>query len=223
MSDAGKLERDPWSTFRVFIPLLQSTIQASAVLAVAFFVTGRIEANLKERELGLAEIEKMRGLIDSLIDRDTPATAAEESAATLSTYGVPAIGPLLTALTMRSDGVRDRAAAQALAVIGLTSPVEVCDASLRLIRIHREHFPWRAYRAAVRLVGETGCRRGGPTLSSLHRRISSSDLDSVADQFAPSPPFNAEARMQLQDAINNSLRDIGQPAARGGANATGSP
>jgi hypothetical protein len=212
-SDSGAKEsedkKDKWDKLQALGPLLTGVVLA----LLGYFLSGSLEQALKRQELQLSNVREMRQLVAEIHGGNITKENALADACTLSAFGAPSVGPLLSILSL-GDAVRAPAAEKALRAVGLSEPQAVCAPLIRIIDNRSGQFNYLTHESALRLIGDLECRDALQALQRyqtlLQQMASPEKLDSlkgVMDQF---PPLDNIAITQLKSAADRAMAIVGR-------------
>jgi len=191
-----------------------SSLVTGVLLAVvAWFLSGRVEQQLKAREAEITQGAAVKDLLVSISSSD-PARSGERRAAALAlaAFGEGAVGPLVSSLYVpglgRADSVED-----GIRQVALRRPEVVCGALGSMLEAPGPSWPWTAERAAAELAGELGCRGALPSLDRWRELLaapSAQALAALAERVRPEPPVTEAALLELRGAVGDARKRLGR-------------
>jgi hypothetical protein len=196
--------KDAWDVVGVLMPIINAVVLA----AVGWWLTGAVEAGFKREQLQLAQVKEMQELISRMTAEKIDSAAALPTALTLAAYGKPAVAPLLAVLTERYDEIRGPAAEAALRAVGLAHREDVCTPVLVVMGSRAGRFGWPVHATAIRLLGDMRCVEAVRELTALERRLTTTNVEGLAADFAASPTFDRASVEQLRKFLSAALRGL---------------
>ena len=214
--------KDAWDKILALSPLLTAVV----VAALGYWLTGSVEnslklqalrqeATLKQQELQLSNVREMRELLMELHKENASEQNVLASALTLSAFGRPAIGPLLSILSL-DDAIRRQGAEEGLLAIGMIDTDKVCAALVGVINNRSGRFRWLTHEGALRLIGELECPAdiALPALDQFEALLlnvqTQEQLDDVAYVFLQQPPVDIAAIKQLRFQLDRTITLAGR-------------
>lgn len=208
-SDApGTRRKDPWEKLQA----LSSLLTAIVVAVLGYFLHDSVSNALKREELQLSNVKEMRDLVAKLQASNTTADDADVAAWTLSAFGRPAVGPLVTALCASGE-VRGPAAEKALRAVGLSDPEAVCEPTIKIVDNRTGRFSWLVHLSAIRLIGDLDCPRAKGVLHRYRdelQRVTPQTLPSFARTVDSDPPVDMAGVEQLKTEIARAFEALGR-------------
>jgi hypothetical protein len=173
---------------------------------VGLYFTDTVRNGFERQQLQLANASGMQGLLVQLLGPNVSQIDAHAAAATLASFGPPAVAPLVSALA-ESDDVRTPAIEGALRAIGLNNPDAVCTPLMSIIQRRSGRYSWLMYRSAIRVLGDVRCRGARALLESYAAALAAGSLktfDPATDDWAPMSP---EVAQVLKEDLDRALSD----------------
>ena len=174
---------------------------------VGLYFTDTVRTGFERQQLQLANASGMQGLLVQLLGANVSQVEAQAAAATLASFGPPAVAPLVSALA-ESDDVRTPAIEGALRAIGLNNAGAVCTPLMSIIQRRSGRYSWLMSRSAIRVLGDVRCPGARALLDSYAAALAAGSLktfDPAADDWAPMSPEVAELlKADLDRALSDS-------------------
>jgi len=143
-------------------PALPQLVTSAVMLVLAFWIKDSVDLAIKQQQLQLSYIEKMKSELVEMAKEGAPIGTVERSAMMVAAFGKPAIMPLVNEL--RAGGNRAIGAEAGLRSLAFTDAEPVCDIMLRALNAPTRLFAAEGLMAAVRTLGAAGCAQALPTL-----------------------------------------------------------
>jgi hypothetical protein len=195
---AGVKKKDAWDMLAALTPLISGVV----VAAVGYYLTGSVTNALNREQLNLSNVTEMRALLLSL---QGPKPEEWQAAAfTLSAFGVPAVPPLISALTV-GDEVRSPYIETALRGIGLSHPAAVCTPMTAVLDNHTGRFTWLMHKSAIRLIGDLECRDAVPVLRRYAAVIDKARAAGDVDLYSAMVDRSQTVTARTLDSIHEEL------------------
>jgi hypothetical protein len=205
---ANEKKKDAWDVLAALSPFV-SSISGIVLAILAYQLTGSVEVALKREELNLSNVTEMRSLLLSL--QGEKPEEWQGAAFTLSAFGVAAVPPLISALSV-GDEVRSPYIESALRSIGFSHPDAVCTPMISVLDTHTGRFTWLMHKAAIRLIGDLQCRDARPVLTRyaalIEKARASGDLASYAAIVDPSTPVTARTVDSIDEELTRTRRIV---------------
>ncbi len=206
--------KDVWDKIQATSSLLTAVV----VAVLGYWLTGSVdnalkrqEAALKRQELQLSNVREMKELLMELHKEEASEQGVLAHALTLSAFGRPAVGPLLSVLSL-DDPIRRHAAEEGLLSIGMSEAETVCAALVGVINNRSGRFRWLTHDSALRLIGELECPRDTalPALNQFRALLlkvqTREQLADVAQVFLQEPPVDLAAIAQLRSQLDRTIK-----------------
>lgn len=129
---------DKPSRLAPFWQVISSLLPSIVLAAFGFFLTGRVEQALKERQVTVESVKAMTALLETLSNPELKEGKLKGPMTQLSMFGVDAIGPII-ALTL-SAKLPVAVAKEGLTLIAIRNMLEVCAALENTVAL-RDQFP----------------------------------------------------------------------------------
>ena len=189
------------ASFKEFAPLLTPIV----VALIGLFATIVIKGAIEERRLELSQLTAIRELMVNLVAPETNIATAEATAVALSTFGPPAIVPLIYEL--QADGqTRPLAAGKGLRTLAFQHSDQVCSTLVQVLENRSRLFAWKMHRRTITLVGQIGCTDAVPVLHRYQTMLKSDDaIDqykaTVSEVPEPDPRAIGKLKRSLAEAL----------------------
>jgi hypothetical protein len=197
--------KDLWDKLSGLTPIVSGIVLA----IIGYYLNDSVNAGFKRQELKLSNVKEMQEQLATLENPATSAKDVEVAALTLSAFGAPAVGPLVTALFV-GDEVRRPAAEIALRAVGLSEPEAVCGPMIKILDNHTGRFSWLTHLTAMRLIGDLECQNAGMVLAEyravLHNVVSPETLPALAAIVADDPRPDVNSARQLMDELERTAK-----------------
>lgn len=186
---------------------LPQLLTGLVTLVIAFWIKDSVDIAIKQQQLQLSYVEKMKSEMSEMANAASP-QAAERSAMLIATFGRPAIMPLVNEL--QYGGNRLLGAEVGLRSLAFTDTDAVCDVVRRALESPARLFGIEGYMAAARTLAAAGC---APALPSLRRHLAlvQEALDdrnpAKARAFVRETPEVTHLK-EMKKAIENAISDI---------------
>jgi hypothetical protein len=187
-------------------PVWIGAISPILLAIVGLYFTDTVRTGFERQQLQLANASGMQGLLVQLLGANVSQVEAQAAAATLASFGPPAVAPLVSALA-DSDDVRTPAIEGALRAIGLNNADAVCAPLMSIIQRRSGRYSWLMYRSAIRVLGDVQCSGARALLESYAAALAAGSLktfDPAADDWAPMSP---EVAQLLKADLDRALSD----------------
>lgn len=193
---------------RVFGPGIQTLFTATVGIALAWWLTGRVELAMKQRELELSHIQEMHSGFARLMSDSTTQAGARADAFALAPFRDYAIIPLIVSIESGNE-YRWRAGEDGLRAIAMTDSAPVARQLIRVLGNRSRLYSWRTHDSAIRILGDLGCIEALPTLLAYRTAVVDLNVDSLtwhlqrraSGASAPSSANAQELARDLEDAI----------------------
>lgn len=143
-------------------PALPQLVTSAVMLVLAFWIKDSVDLAIRQQQLQLSYIEKMKTELVEMAREGAPIGTVERSAMMVAAFGKPAIMPLVNEL--RAGGNRAIGAEAGLRSLAFTDAEPLCDILLRALQAPTRLFAAEGLMAAVRTLGAAGCASALPTL-----------------------------------------------------------
>jgi hypothetical protein len=197
--------KDLWDKLSGLTPIVSGVVLA----IVGYYLNDSVNAAFRRQELKLSNVKEMQEQLATLQNPATSVKDVEVAALTLSAFGAPAVGPLVTALFV-GDEVRRPAAEIALRAVGLSEPDAVCGPMIKILDNHTGRFSWLTHLTAIRLIGDLECPNAGSVLAEyravLQKVVSPETLPALAVIVADDPRPDATSARQLMDELERTSK-----------------
>jgi hypothetical protein len=152
----------------------------------AWWVTGRVELALKERQAQVGFVKEIQSLIQDLSRADDP-DKAKEAGIALAAYGEIAVGPLMS-LFRSSKQYVPQGAEEGLRTIGTTQPSLICIQMRRVIGNRTAIYSWENQKTAIELIGQLDCKEAVGDLQQFNAMLEREKLNGYkATVSSPAP------------------------------------
>lgn len=188
---------------QALVPIISGVV----ILLLGFAFKDSVDQALQREQLNLSYAEKMQQLLMQLRASDASRESAEAAALTLSTFGAPAVPPLVNAL--QYEGVTALAAESGLRGLALTAPEAACRTLEKVLSNRTRLFRWETHLRAIRLLGDLDCRDSLPALRSYQTRLTVAKANDQFQSYAallhpqshPDPDNMAQLRATLAQSL----------------------
>jgi len=193
--------------------ILPPLISGLAILVAGYWLTGSVNNAFQKRQLQLSNAKEMQALL-----RDFYAGKEEKElnamALALSTFGEPAIGPLLYVLDT-GDEFQILAAAEGLKAIGLVEPPPVCEQLSSVLQDRTGRFTWITHWKAIQLGGELKCENFSAVLEGYNTLLTprKGGLATYSGIVREEPAPDEGSLGTLRQVLENSQRLFKQRAS----------
>ena len=150
-------------------PALPSLLGTIVMLVLGYWVKDSVDIALKRQQMQLSFAKEMQAQLDTMSKPESDISTAERAAVLLSTFGEPAITPLLN--EMRYGGNRSIAAEAGLRALALTDADGLCRVLPNVLTSRSQQFGWETHLRVIRLLGAANCVNTKPVLVAYQRSI----------------------------------------------------
>jgi hypothetical protein len=185
------------------VQVLASISTPILIALFAWWVTGRVELALKERQAQVGFVKDIQSLIQDLSRADDQQKANEAGIA-LAAYGDIAVGPLMSLLRSSKQYV-PQGAQEGLRTIGSTQPNLICPQMRRVIANRTAIYTWENQKAAIELIGQLDCKEAMGDLQRFDQMLEREKLDGYKATVASSPAPNEEKMKELRSLSNKTI------------------
>ncbi len=201
--------KDFWDKLKVLSPLMTPVV----LLLLGYWLNDSINQALRRQELQLSNVREMRQLLTDLQGNEVTPAGADGIAGTLSAFGAPSVGPLVSILSY-GDEIRSPAAVKALRAVGLTAPEAVCGPLIKVVDNRSGRFNWRTHMDALTLIGDLECRNARPALRRfgilLEQMKTPEQYPTARQAMDQSLELDKTAIKQLESSLERAVAIIGR-------------
>lgn len=198
LETSAKEKKGRWYDSQLFSSVLSGIILA----AFGFFLTGRLEQAMKERELSVQSAKEMQELLVKISTGTTD--EADAAALSLTTYGRYSIPPLIENLQYAQRAV---AAEHGLQALALTDVKDLCGDLNLVLENRTQRYTAQAHSAVIRILGAANCIDATTTLRNYADLIkganSTTGLTGYQQVVRNATPSNVT---QAKEDLTNTFR-----------------
>ena len=155
------------------------------VVAMTYVLNGRFDEAMKNKELEFGNIKEIQPLV-AQVEKAQTLEDARAGTAAISAFGPSAIPPLLLLLRSPSTNVQT-AAEDGLLNVGAAQPEAVCEQLHLILTNHGQLYSWENQEAALRLIGQLGCKQGASYVQEFSQMLGTAGLEQYQNYVRGSP------------------------------------
>jgi len=203
----GSSRRTAWLDPKLIIPLAQALI----VLLVGWWIKDSVSLSLTRKQLDLANVTQMHGLIQAL---SKPKQNLYEdyypAAMALAPFGAYAITTFLQLEQVVPDANQQAAIEAGLRAVALQEPEEMIAQLRRIIRNRSGFYSYTAHLFAIRTLAEMGDRKSLQDLMAYQAELTGIGSDSLrvralGNIVSPNKPVGEAELQKLMESLESSI------------------